>query len=67
MIQRIALVTLIASFAGLAPRVKAADDPLPKAETLIDHYVEVTGGRAAYEKRTSETATGTVEFAAQGL
>lgn len=71
MIQRVALVTLIASFAGWAPRVVAAaavaDDPLPKAETIIDHYVEVTGGRAAYEKRTSETATGTVEFAAQGL
>jgi len=44
-----------------------ADDPLPSAETILDHYVEVTGGKAAYEKRTSEMVTGVMEFPAQGL
>src|SRR5205809_48530 len=33
--------------AGALP---AADD-LPKAETILDKYIEVTGGKAAYEKR----------------
>jgi hypothetical protein len=40
---------------------------LPKAETVIDHYVEVTGGKAAYEKRKNEIAYGTIELKAQGL
>jgi hypothetical protein len=41
--------------------------PLPKAETILDRYVEVTGGRAAYEKRQSEVLIGIIEFPAQGL
>lgn len=45
----------------------AADDALPKAETVLDHYVEVTGGKAAYEKRKTEITTGTFEMPAQGL
>ena len=43
----------------------AAD--LPKAETILDRYVEVTGGKAAYEKRKSEVTTGTFELTAMGL
>ncbi len=43
------------------------EEALPKAETILDHYVEVTGGKAAYEKRKNEVATGTLEFKAQGL
>ena len=62
MMRRIALVALLASVAAFA-----ADEALPSPETIIDRYVEVTGGRAAYEKRTSEIATGTVEYTAQGL
>src|SRR6185295_4866518 len=45
----------------------AADEALPKAETILDRYVEVTGGKAAYEKRKTESATGTMTFPAQGL
>jgi hypothetical protein len=45
----------------------AADEALPKAETVLDRYVEVTGGKAAYEKRHNETVTGSVELAGQGL
>ncbi len=40
---------------------------VPEAASILDRYVEVTGGRAAYEKIHSEIMTGTVEFAAQGL
>ncbi|HEY3743674.1 MAG TPA: hypothetical protein VGL53_27705 [Bryobacteraceae bacterium] len=40
---------------------------LPKAETLLDHYVEVTGGRAAYEKRTTEYMSGSIELPASGV
>ncbi|HLW75869.1 MAG TPA: hypothetical protein VKS01_02770 [Bryobacteraceae bacterium] len=49
---------------GIALR---ADDALPKAETILDHYIEVTGGKAAYEKRTSEVATGSFELPAMGV
>lgn len=68
MIRRIALAALLAIWiAALAAPVFAADQALPTAEAVVDRYIEVTGGRAAYEKRKSEIATGTVEFAAQGL
>ena len=40
---------------------------LPKAETILDHYVEVTGGKAAYDQHTSEILMGTIAFPAQGL
>jgi hypothetical protein len=55
--------------AGLlcAGLVRAADTPLPKAETILDGYVDATGGKAAYEKRKSEIVTGTVAFTANGM
>ncbi len=45
----------------------AADEELPKAESILDRYIEVTGGKPAYLNRKSEMATGTVDFAAQGI
>jgi zinc protease len=45
---------------------RAADD-LPKADTLLDKYVESTGGKAAYQKHHTEVAKGTFEMAAMGL
>jgi hypothetical protein len=42
-------------------------DPLPSAESILDRYVQVTGGKQAYEKRKSEIAHGTVEIAALGI
>ena len=45
----------------------AADEALPKAETILDRYVEVTGGKAAYEKHKSETATMSMEFVGKGI
>src|SRR5450432_2258011 len=58
---------LAAGLLSLASLTFAQTDALPKAETVIDHYVEVTGGKAAYEKRKNEIAYGTIELKAQGL
>jgi hypothetical protein len=44
-----------------------AADPLPSAESVLDRYVQVTGGKQAYEKRKTEIAHGTVEFASIGI
>jgi zinc protease len=62
MMRRIAFLVLLCGFVALA-----ADEALPKAETILDRFVEVTGGKEAYQKRKSEIATGTVEFVAQGV
>jgi hypothetical protein len=58
---------LIAALLGFTALAFGQDEPLPKAESILDRYVEVTGGKAAYEKRKNEVATGTLEFKAQGL
>src|SRR5580704_9935114 len=54
-------------FLTFAPWTYAQTEPLPKAETILDRYVEVTGGKAAYEKLKNLTETGVLELAAQGL
>jgi hypothetical protein len=59
--------TIVAALLGLTSFAMGQDEPLPKAETLLDRNVEVTGGKAAYQKRKNEVATGMFEFAAQGL
>jgi hypothetical protein len=58
---------LVAALVGVASFAAGQDEPLPKAETILDRYIEVTGGKAAYEKRKNEVATGTIEVKAQGL
>ncbi len=62
MLRRTALplILLLAS-----PCAYAAD--LPAAATLLDRFVEVTGGKQAYANRTSEIAHGTVEMGAMGI
>jgi zinc protease len=55
-------IGLALAFAG----VLAADD-LPKAETLLDKFIEVTGGKSAYSKVHSQRMTGTMEFQSMGL
>jgi hypothetical protein len=52
-------------FAFLIPAFGA--DALPAADTVLNRYVEVTGGLAAYEKVKSEIVTGKIEFPALGL
>jgi len=60
----VALAALVAS-AAFAQEPKAA--PLPKAESILDRYVQVTGGKGAYLKHKTEILTGTIEFPAMGL
>jgi hypothetical protein len=47
-------------------RAQAAAD-LPKAETLLDQYIEATGGKAAYEKIKNRTSSGTIEVAGANI
>jgi hypothetical protein len=49
----------------LAATAFAADDIKPEA--ILDKYVEVTGGRAAYEKIQTEIVSGTLEITNIGL
>jgi len=44
-----------------------AADELPKAETILDKFVEATGGKAAYAEVQGDIPTGTMTFAAIGL
>jgi hypothetical protein len=48
----------------LAPALPAED---LKPEAILDKYIEVTGGRAAYEKIQTQIATGTLELPTMGL
>jgi hypothetical protein len=59
--------TVLGVFLGGLAVAYAASEPLPKADTILDRHIEVTGGKAAYQKRKHEITTGTVEFTAQGL
>jgi hypothetical protein len=59
--RRISILLLAVAGAGFAA------DPLPSAESILDRYVQVTGGKQAYEQRKSEIAHGTVEFPALGI
>jgi hypothetical protein len=58
---------LVAALLGFASFAFAQTEALPKAETILDRYVEVTGGKGAYEKRKNEVETGMIEIKAQGL
>ncbi len=62
MIGKLGLLALLGAFTVLA-----ADEALPTADTILDRYVEVTGGKAAYQKIKTEMSTGTLEFPAPGL
>src|SRR6266542_921973 len=44
-----------------------AADPLPKAEAILDKYIEVTGGKAAYEKKRTEVSSALMEFVGKGV
>src|ERR1700719_3951998 len=56
-------LAVLVFFSGIA----LAEEPLPKAEELLDKFVEATGGKAAYEKVHNEKWTGTFEFVGKGV
>lgn len=64
---RMNLAVGAALLVGAAGAPLIAADELPKGETILDKYVEVTGGKAAYKKLHSSIATGSMEFGAMGL
>ena len=45
----------------------AADEALPKADTLLDHYVDVIGGKAALEKHHNEVMHASMEIVGMGV
>jgi hypothetical protein len=45
----------------------AAPVDLPKAEAILDKFVAVTGGEAAYRKHHSKFSSGTVEIVGTGI
>jgi hypothetical protein len=47
--------------------VIAADELLPKADRILDKFVEATGGKSAYEKIHNEKWTGSFEFVGKGI
>lgn len=59
-------ILLSAALALPALRVRA-DDPLPKAETVLDQYVEATGGKPAYEKLKNRVSKGKFELEGANL
>ncbi len=64
-------ITLMAGLSpvipGQEPAATAPAANLPSAESVLDRYVEVTGGREAYERRKSEVAHGKMEIAPAGI
>ncbi len=62
MTRRNTILGLLLSAAALY-----AADELPKGEAVLDKYIEVTGGKAAYEKVKNDISTGTMTFVAMGL
>jgi hypothetical protein len=59
--NKLALLVL----AGCA--VLPGQEVLPPAAAVLDRYVEVTGGRTAYEKHHNQSAKGTLSLPAQGI
>ncbi len=68
MLRRTFHTAIVLSAALTAPALRAsADEPLPKAEEVLDKYVEATGGKAAYEKLKNSVAKGTMEVVGAGV
>jgi hypothetical protein len=63
----LALAVLTAAAAPAEPRARAGDPPLPRAEDVLDRYVAVTGGKAAYAKLENQVIKGTVEVTGAGV
>ena len=56
-----------AAILSLPPLPARADSTTPTAIQILDRYIAVTGGKAAYQKITSTVTTGTFSIAAQKI
>src|ERR1700689_3227887 len=45
----------------------AADEALPSVETVMNHFIAATGGKAAWDARHSQVEHATIDFSKQGL
>jgi len=63
--RRVLNFAMVALLSGIAGAFAA--DPLPSAESVLDRYVQVTGGKQAYAKRKTEISHSTVEFGSLGI
>jgi hypothetical protein len=61
-----ALFAFLAALGQPAARGQSKPD-LPTAETVLNQYIEATGGKAAYEKLKNRVATGTIEIPAANI
>jgi len=61
------LIALLVLGPGAAPILAQPAEKLPAAAAVLDRYVEVTGGAAAYARLNNRKTTGTVEMVGQGL
>lgn len=59
-------VLVLVCLAGSAA-VWAQAEELPKAETILDKYIEATGGKAAYDKINNRVIKGSVEPVGSGM
>lgn len=68
-LRRTAIVCLLAAPLLVAGALTgaAAEQALPTAEQILDRHVEVTGGRAAYDKIENRVTKATLEIVGQGL
>ncbi len=62
----LALFALITTLGQPAAQGQSKPD-LPTAETVLNQYIEATGGQAAYKKVTSRVLTGTIEISGANL
>ncbi|HMP01926.1 MAG TPA: hypothetical protein PKD86_06680 [Gemmatales bacterium] len=63
--QRLILLAALLALLGSSRGVKAQD--LPSAESILDRYVEVTGGKEAYLKLKNRVIQGRMEMPAAGI
>src|SRR3982750_14055 len=49
------------------PAVFAADEKLPSAESVLDRFLEVTGGKAAHQKVKTVVMKGSATLPGQGI
>ena len=61
-----AVILSLAAIGSTGPAL-AQNKELPKADEVIEKFIEATGGRAAYEKIKNRVTRATIEIPAQGI
>jgi len=64
---RCAVPVLLCVHVAGTTSLHASDGALPKAEVILDKFVEVTGGQTAYAKLHNRVSKGTIDFVGMGI